>query len=98
MTQLKILDLNFIEIEVSSDKEVEGGGSISISSPTGSWAASSDSSHWSGYFADYYIDRSTGSVSYYVGTGYSAAVAGAVAGAVSDGSHYAFTYTSTGAY
>lgn len=98
MGQLKILDLNFFEIEFSSTKEVEGAGSISISSPTGSWAASSDSSHTSGYFADYYVDRSTGSVSYFIGAGYSGAVAGAVAGAVSDGSHYAFVYTSTGAY
>lgn len=98
MAQLKILDLNFIEIEFSGDKEVEGGGLTSISSPTGSWAASSDSSHWSGYFAGYSLDRSTGSVSYYIGTGYSGAVAGGVAGALSDGTRYAFAYTSTGAY
>lgn len=96
MSQLKIVDLSFCDREFPQNREVIGGRGITIISPTGAWSASADWSHNSGYATGHYFDRSTGAFSYFVAAGVTGSMAGAVAGALSDGSYYASTYTSAG--
>lgn len=92
MKKLTIVDLNFCESAIPSDKEVKGGFDVSVSNPTGSFSTSANTSHSSGYFTSYNFDKTTGAFSYVVGYGYSDAVSGAAAGATSNGSFYTSTY------
>jgi len=93
MCQLTIVDLNFCESELSSNSEVQGGASISVTSPTGSWSASANDAHSSGYYTAYFFDKSTGDYGYVVAATDNSSVAGALAGAVSyGGSTHAATY------
>jgi len=98
MSLLKIVDLSFCESQLPSHSKVQGGWSISVSSPGGrsSWSASADSAHSSGYFTDFYFDRSTGAYGYVVGAFVAGSVAGAVAGALSDGSTFASSFSRAG--
>lgn len=100
MSQLTIVDLNFCESEIPSNREVKGGFGfgINVSNPTGSFATSASSDKSSGSYVSYSFDRNTGAFSYLIGFGYSGAVAGAVAGAASDGYNYSGAYSGTYTY
>ncbi|MBV9387380.1 MAG: hypothetical protein JOZ78_13235 [Chroococcidiopsidaceae cyanobacterium CP_BM_ER_R8_30] len=94
MGQLAIVDLNFRENELPSNSKVQGGGSISVTSPTGSWSASANDAHSEGYYTAYFFDKSTGNYGYVVEANDNSSFAGALAGAVSyGGSTQAATYT-----
>jgi hypothetical protein len=93
MNQLKIVDLDFCESNLSRDR-VEGG--ISVVSPTGSWSTAHGSAHNSGRYVKHSASRS-GGFEYEVAGWASGAVAGAVSGATSDGTKYTSSYASASA-
>jgi len=100
MSQLTIVDLDFCDNEIPSNREVKGGlgfGST-VYSPTGSFSTSASSDQSSGYSVSYFFNPDTGAFGYSVGYGYAGAVAGAAAGAASDGYHYASSYAGTYTY
>ena len=87
MNQFKIYDLNFCEVTLPSQSEINGGLGYSATYDT-----SVDSAYHSGYVANYHANP--GGYGYVIGGQVSGAVAGGVAGAIAVGG---VTYTSTGA-
>lgn len=100
MNQLKIVDLSFLETELSDSGEVQGvtGG---FYQPVSSVSTSYTGANTAGYFGNWAISKDpyggytiAANVYGYAG----GAVAGAIAGAVSDGTQYTTSYAGASAY
>ncbi|MBF2065799.1 MAG: hypothetical protein IGS39_15460 [Calothrix sp. C42_A2020_038] len=99
MSRLKIVDLSFLETELSQSGEVQGGIST-FYQPVGSVSTSFDAAFNASYFGNWSV--------YQIGRGYvveasiygsaSGASAGATAGATSDGTHFATSYARSTSY
>ncbi len=94
MSRLQILDLSFCDSELPNNIQVQGGVNITISSSTGAWSASSGSDVSRSYYTGYVIDKKTGNYGYVVSAKVDGALAGAVSGALGDGTKYASSYSS----